>query len=60
VELWGREPVAADRFCGSHRLFDAAGRLRHAASPVAIAAQRGAVAEEVIVERLTARASRRP
>ena len=26
VELWGREPIAADRFCGSHRLFDAAGR----------------------------------
>jgi len=41
VELWGREPVAADRFCGSHRVFDAAGHpLAHAASPVAVVAYR--------------------
>ncbi len=53
VELWGREPVAADRFCGSHRLFDAAGHpLAHAESAVAVVLRgTGAVAQEVILER---------
>ena len=53
VELWGREPVAADRFCGSHRLFDTAGHpLAHAASPVAVVLRgAGAVAQEMILER---------
>lgn len=27
VALWGREPVAADRWCGSHRIFTANGSL---------------------------------
>jgi PAS domain S-box-containing protein len=53
VELWGREPVAADRFCGSHLLFDTAGHpLAHAASPMAVVLRgAGAVAQEVILER---------
>jgi len=53
VELWGREPVGDDRFCGSYRLFDAAGNpLAHASSPVAeVLRGAGAVAQEVILER---------
>jgi PAS domain S-box-containing protein len=53
VELWGREPVGGDRFCGSYRLFDAAGQpLAHASSPVAeVLRGSGAIAQEVILER---------
>ncbi len=53
VEIWGREPAAADRYCGSYRLFDAGGRaLAHADSPVSeVLRGAGAHARELAMER---------
>jgi PAS domain S-box-containing protein len=53
VEIWGREPSAADRFCGSYRLFDSSGRaLAHPDSPVSeVLRGAGPHARELAMER---------
>jgi PAS domain S-box-containing protein len=53
VEIWGREPTAADRYCGSYRLYDAGGRmLAHADSPVSeVLRGAGPHARELVMER---------
>jgi PAS domain S-box-containing protein len=55
VKLWGREPSAsADRWCGSHQLFNAEGEpLAHENSPMAIAHRTGEPIRDVecILER---------